>query len=429
MKNLLIIAIAIALVQCEPVIPQNNTPKKLIVFDNYEYESGIGNVKILPVINGKTDLLGNPVINLLNNEYLTIDFDLLTDQFENLSAKIYHCNKDWSKSSLRDMEFLEEINYFRITEFDYSLNTIQPYINYRFTLPRPKISGNYVLAISRRSNPNDLLFTRKFIAYEPSIAISELVRVSTTVNKREQNQQIEFSISYSDLLVNSPTQDVKPIILQNHNWSTAINDIQPTLIRANEGLIEYKNFDLSTNFDGWNEYRWTDLRTLSIAGRNVSKISRTENEILAQLGMDESRAMERYSQNFQDINGNYLIQNNDPGRSLLNADYAKTFFYLKQDRLNGEIYITGRFNNWRLESTNLLRFDENLKVYSTDLYLKQGYYDYTYVVISDQHPTHYLEGNHFQTENDYEILVYYRRPGQINDEILGYKKFKSIADF
>lgn len=428
MKNLPIIVIAFVLVQCEPVIPQNSSIKKQIIFNDHEYETIVGNVRITPIIAGRQDILGNPAINLNDEDQLFLDFDLLTDQFENLSTKIYHCNKDWTKSRLRDMEFLDEINNYRITDFDYSVNTVQPYINYRLTLAKPTISGNYLIAVFRRGNPNDVLFTRKFLVYQTAITIDQIVRVSTTVNKRDENQQIEFGINYGNLLVNSPTQDLSITLLQNHNWFTSVNNVTPTLIKANEGTLEFRHLDLTTNFSGWNEFRWTDLRTLSIAGRNVARVQNTGSEIFAQLGTDASRANLRYSQNFQDVNGNYIIQNNDPGEAILNADYTRARFLLKSEKRGGKVYVTGRFNDWRLEDRNLMNYDAQNGVYYTDIILKQGYYDYQYVIQGGNLPSYHFEGSHFQTENDYEILVYYRKPGNINDELMGYKKFKSIED-
>lgn len=66
--------------------------------------------------------------------------------------------------------------------------------------------------------------------------------------------------------------------------------------------------------------------------------------------------------------------------------------------------------------------------YQTTIPLKQGYYEYLYYVESNELPPHYFEGSHFQAENVYEILVYYRKPGNINDELVGYKRFRSIEN-
>ena len=426
MKNLLIVAISLLFIQCEPVVPQQSTTNKKIVFDNYEYEDFIGFAKIMPLQNGVANELENPIININTGEELLLSFDLLTDKFENLGAKIYHCNKDWNKSMLRDMEFLSQINNFRITEFDYSVNTIQSYINYRFNIPRPTISGNYIISVYRRANPNDILFTRRFLVTEGSTLINHVVRVSTTIDMREKNHQIEYEVNYGDLLVNTPTRDIQTVLLQNHNWNTAIDNIPPTLIRANDGSIDYKHLDLTTNFPGWNEFRFADLRTLSVAGRNVTKINSTINGIDAPLRTDNSRANIPYTLNFQDINGNFIIENNDPGEDLLNADYAEVTFSLESGPINGDVFVVGQFNNWRLTDNNRMKYSSDRKRYEATIDLKQGYYEYQYFVKSNNHPPYLFEGSHFQAENEYEILVYYRRPGNVHDQLIGYKKFRSI---
>ncbi len=428
MKNLAIITISFLLVQCEPIVPQQSTLNKKIIFDNYDYEDFVGISKVVPVENGQIKEIENQVVSLNDNDQLHLTFDLLTDQFENLGAKIYHCNKDWTGSRLRDMEFLSQINNYRITDFDYSVNTVQPYINYRFDIPKPIISGNYIVAVFRRANPDDLILTRRFLVVDSKTNISHTVRVSTTINKREENHQIEFSINYGNIQVNAPAQDISPVILQNHNWKTAISNIPPTLMRINEGYLEYRHLDLKTNFYGWNEYRFADLRTLNVSGRNVGRIVNTGNKIIAPLRLDATRQNVPYTLNFQDINGYFIIQNNDPGESILNADYADVTFALESEPLNGDVYVMGRYNNWRMNDLNRMKYiDQNGRGrYQTTIPLKQGYYEYLYYVESDQLPPYYFEGSHFQTENEYEILVYYRKPGNINDELIGYKKFRSI---
>lgn len=428
MKNLLIIVICLFFIQCEPVTPQQSAVNKKMIFDNFDYEDIVGMVRINPLRNGRLNELENPIISLNGADRLVLEFDLLTDQFENLSAKIYHCNKDWTGSVLRDMEFLDQINNYRITAFDYSVNTVQPYINYRFDIPRPIISGNYILSVFRRSNPKDVLFNRKFMITNGIVAIDQTVRVSTTIDLREENQQIEYTINYGDLIVNAPTEDISTVILQNHNWNTAITDIPPTLIRTNEGFMEFQHFDLQTNFPGWNEFRFADLRTLNMAGRNVSKISNTGDAIIAPLLLDPSRETTPYSLNIRDINGNFVIQNNDPGEIPLNADYAKVIFSLNSEPINGDVFVVGQFNNWQMTDANKMRYIENggKGRYQANLLMKQGYYEYHYFVKSPSLPDYYFEGSHFPTENEYEILVYYRRPGNVNDELVGYKKFKSI---
>ncbi|MEQ9405870.1 MAG: DUF5103 domain-containing protein [Cyclobacteriaceae bacterium] len=428
MKNLFILTTIILFTQCEPVPTRTISQTKKMIFDDHNYEEIIGNVQLVPSEDSQPLYLESPVVLSGTGQTLFLSFDLLTDQFEYLAAKIYHCNKDWSKSILRDMEFLNEINTFRITEYDFSVNTKQPYINYRLDIPNPKISGNFIVAIFRRGNPDDILFTRKFMIAEPKTTIEQQVRRSTTVSVRDFNQQIDFSVNYGNIQVNSPTEDVSVIILQNHRWLDALDNLKPSLIRPNENYMEFRLLNLENNFPGWNEFRFFDLRTLNVTGRNVGKIYSEQGEINVQLGLDQSRNGAVYTQNLRDINGNYILQNNDAGGIPLNSDYAKVRFYLKSGKINGKVYVTGRFNNWTLSDNNRLKYDDASGVYSTSLLLKQGYYDYLYWVDGPNLDQYRIEGSHFQTENDYEILVYYRKPGNVYDELIGYKKFNSIPN-
>lgn len=426
MKNILIVTTLILFTRCEPIPSQSTSTNKQLVYDDYNYEDIVGMAQIIPTSNGELEYLENPVVDLNDNTTtLQLQFDLLTDKFEYLAAKIYHCNRDWSNSILRDMEYLNDINTFRITEYDYSLNTVKPYINYRFEIPKPKISGNYIVSIFRRGNPKDVLLNRKFLVINNTASIDQLVRISTTVAKRDQNHQIDFSVNYGRVQVNSPTQDLSIVMLQNHRWQDARRGMKPTLIRPNENYMEFKPLNLETNFSGWNEFRFIDLRTLDVTGRNVGNIAIATDKINVRLGLDPSRKGQVYTQNLRDVNGNYILQSNDIGDVPLNSDYADVRFYVKSEQIDGDVYVTGRFNNWSLSDLNKMRYDERNGLYTSNIQLKQGYYDYQYLVDAPNTEPHLLEGSHFQTENDYEILVYYRKPGNVNDEIIGYKKFNS----
>jgi len=428
MKNLAILTIVILFTRCEPIPSQSTSVEKKMIFDNYEYEEIVGATQLIPSENGEPALLENPVVELNDNQTLNLQFDLVTEKFEYLAIKIYHCNKDWTKSILRDMEFLNDINTFRITEYDFSLNTNPSYINYRFQVPKPAISGNFILSVHRRGNPNDILFNRKFLVVRNQSIIEQQVRLSTTVSKRDENHQIDFSVNYGNIQANNPTQDLSIVLLQNHRWQDARKNLKPSIIRPNDNYMEFRLLTLDNNFPGWNEFRFFDLRTLSVTGRNVRNISKLPNgSIQALLGLDQQREMV-YTQNLRDVNGNFILQNNDPGDVSLNADYANVNFYLKSDEYKGKVYVIGRFNNWNLEDDNIMRYDKSSGIYSTSMRLKQGYYDYHYLVDAVNVEPYVLERSHFQAENDYEILVYYRKPGNVNDELIGYKKFNSRAN-
>ncbi len=65
------------------------------------------------------------------------------------------------------------------------------------------------------------------------------------------------------------------------------------------------------------------------------------------------------------------------------------------------------------------------KVYELSVLLKQGYYNYQFVFLNTKDQSidsGLIEGNFDETENNYIIYVYYRRPGTRYDRLLGFEK-------
>jgi hypothetical protein len=77
-------------------------------------------------------------------------------------------------------------------------------------------------------------------------------------------------------------------------------------------------------------------------------------------------------------------------------------------------------------------FDESKGAYEKTLFLKQGYYNYSYVTVPENQPAadafsyENTEGNYENTENTYTVLVYYRPFGARADELIGYTSVSSI---
>jgi hypothetical protein len=77
-----------------------------------------------------------------------------------------------------------------------------------------------------------------------------------------------------------------------------------------------------------------------------------------------------------------------------------------------------------------MRYNNESGMYETSLYLKQGYYDYTYITtdMNGGNPSlESTEGNSWETENNYTILVYYRPLGARADELIGYTRINSLS--
>ena len=124
------------------------------------------------------------------------------------------------------------------------------------------------------------------------------------------------------------------------------------------------------------------------------------------------------------MNGNFILANRDPNEVDIQSEYVWTNFNIKNEKLNGDVFITGKFNNWMLSRQNQLIYDVVEQSYKGSFPLKQGYYNYFFWLESTEMPYYYLEGSHFQTENEYEILVYFREMGTMFDQLVGYSQIR-----
>jgi len=144
-QTVISLTLLVSLKACVPVSSSTSqSSDKKLNYQDKDFEDYVGNV----ILNSN-----NPFARLGNAQPLMLEFDLLTENFENLQARYIHCNADWTPSPLQDLQFLDAFNRFDHKSFDYSVNTKTPYVRYLFELPRPNRSGNYIVALYRRDNP------------------------------------------------------------------------------------------------------------------------------------------------------------------------------------------------------------------------------------------------------------------------------------
>mgnify|MGYP001802641343 FL=1 len=158
----------------------------------------------------------------------------------------------------------------------------------------------------------------------------------------------------------------------------------------------------------------------------MGDIRRDQMPIEVFLLPDRSRSRDVYSQ-YEDLNGAYVVSNLDNRGDELNADYVRTHFFLEADqKVTGDVYVVGAFNNRTLTPENRMIYDPALKGYTTDLLLKQGFYNYHYYVSDDQPNNSYVfDGSYFEVDNEYDILVYTRPIGSRGDILAGYTQISS----
>ena len=388
-------------------------------YDNNVYNDAIKSVEFY---NAKKNP-SFPLIKLNSGEQLELEFDDLRGGSRNYYYTIEQCDGDWNSSNLNSTEYLQGFTEDQITDYSYSSATLQKYTHYQIKFPndniKPKISGNYVLKVYEDDDTSKKVLTRRFYVLDSKVTVSADIQPSSDLDLRKSNQKINFQVNYGALKVQNPNSDIRTWIMQNGRDETGQFTTQVQYLRGNQLIYG----DLSTNdFGAGNEFRHFDTRTLKLNSDRVVKIIR-DTSISVLLLTDKSRNLPNYTFLY-DNDGNYYVLNQDGTNPTTDADYTHLYFSLDCGKTDadGSVYIVGRFNDFKLDEHSKMDYDARGKFY-THLFLKQGVYDYQYVWVDNatKKPDNtFLEGNYFETENKYQILVYYHPPTARWEELVGY---------
>ncbi|MCH4821715.1 DUF5103 domain-containing protein [Gramella lutea] len=362
---------------------------------------------------------GNPVVRLGGTLNLSFD-DIIGDEADYYYT-IEHFNFDWTPSQLSKNEYLDGFDNVRILNFTNALNTIQPYTHYELSIPnknvkRLKVSGNYILSVFNSNR--ELVFSRKFMVYEPLTQVAAEIKRSRDLNFIDEKQIVNFSINSPDLLLKNPAQNVMVSLIQNYNYKLAINNLEPQYTIGNELIYRY---DAESSFWGGNEFLQFDNRELRVSTADIASVE-LEDLYHHYLFLDFNRNNEPYTYN-PDINGGFVVRNLQAQNSNIEAEYVWVHFRLKNYENIGksEFHIYGGFNNFELDESTLLKYNRETGYYEGARLFKQGYYNYKYVLLNQDGSIDdgFNSGNFDETENIYSILVYYSPPGARFDRMIG----------
>ncbi|MBL0341909.1 MAG: DUF5103 domain-containing protein [Bacteroidetes bacterium] len=246
-------------------------------FENYIYKNTIKSV----VLEQEFLRLSQPIIELGKGERLILSFDDLDGDFKNYSYTLIHCDANWVPSNLLQNEYLSGFTEDRILNYRTSFNTLQNYTHYIQEIPgreaKPFISGNYIVKVYVEGAPDFPVLTRRMMVIQPKAAIEGTVQQATIVNDRYSKQEIDFSVFYKGIQVTNPFEDIKVVLMQNGRWDNAVSGMKPLFLRDNE--LEY-NYDEENTFNGGNEFRTFDLRTLRVQTQFVKTLFRGLMDIL-----------------------------------------------------------------------------------------------------------------------------------------------------
>jgi hypothetical protein len=367
-----------------------------------------------------------PILKL--GESVILEFDALNGDEDDYYYKIEHYNYDWTPSVLMKSEFMDGFDNQRIRNYQNSFNTYQIYSHYQLIIPndqtrRLKVSGNYLLSVYTSSD--ELVFSRKFMIYEDLTAVGVSIKRSRDVKYIEEKQRVEIIVSSNNMQINNPTQTVKALIVQNNNLNTAISNLKPQYTLGNQLIYKY---DSETSFLGGNEYLFFENKDVRAANTGIRAIDLQElyhNYLFTNL----ERASKPYTYN-PDINGNYVITILDAENPNIEADYVWMHFSLVPTETfkNKNVHLYGNFNNYVIDESTKLNYNETLNVLMNTMLLKQGFYNYKYVVVNNNGTLDEgaISGNFYQTENNYKVIIYYRDLGARYDKIIGVGEGSSV---
>lgn len=258
------------------------------------------------------------------------------------------------------------------------------------------------------------------MVYQNQILVAAKVVPPSQSQNRRSLQQINLNINYQNRAIQDPRNAVKVIIRQNQRWDNAKYGLKPTMIREDTKMMEYQLFDGSNVFLGGNEFRFVDLRYVRAKGINVASILMEEDVVFAKTLVEQPRPNKVYSQ-YLDVNGQYAVFNFERENHELESEYMMTTFNLEAKKVTETPYLIGALTQWGLDPNAKMELNPKTNTYQATLLLKQGWYDYQFAYLDPEGwETSPLEGSHFETENEYEVLVYYRDMGSRYDELIGY---------
>ncbi|MCS6930242.1 MAG: DUF5103 domain-containing protein [Saprospiraceae bacterium] len=362
---------------------------------------------------------------------LILSFDRLGTEIRDYVYTLEHCNADWRRSSLNELEYLDGFTEDRIQNIQNSSTTLQPYMHYWVALPNSNVrwtqSGNYLLKVyDVTDGGRQLVLVRRFLVTENIWQVSAQFVRPARVERMNTHHEINFSVQTSNTYVQYPEREVKAFVLQNGRWDSAIGPLTPFIRRQNQLVYEYQDRIV---FPAGKEWRYFDMRTFRFRGEFIQTLRMAQDYYEVSITPDESRAYKPYVQT-PDINGRFSIENRDENAGLDQCDYAVVRFTLKaaQPFEGYDVYLYGQFTDWQLKPEYKMTYSDSLKAYVGAAYLKQGYYNYQYVLvnpITGERDEVGVEGNSYETENDYQILMYYRPLGSRADRLVAFYSFNS----
>lgn len=374
------------------------------------------------IVEKENNFMAPPVIALGSGEKIVVSFDEIGEDWSRLQYRLLHCNADWQPSRLIESEYIDGFNFADIEDYAFSGNTFTNFVNYRFTIPSADMnvlaSGNYVVEVYPQDDPDDVILRARFQVSEDSAVVNGIATPRTDKGYNSEWQQVELSVNSGSKEVN-PYNDIIISVVQNRRPDTEVFVRHP--MRVQDGNYIYEHL-WELIFPASNEYRRFETVREDYPGMRIEAVDFQGRSYQAWVQTDEERAEHEYLYD-QTQHGRFKIDSYSATDPDLGADYIDVHFTLDYPRLmNGDIYVNGDFTSNRYDPNFKMVYDEDARLYTLTLPLKQGSYNYQYVAVKDgekRGTTSLIEGDKYETGNEYIVSVYYRSPIARADRLIG----------
>jgi hypothetical protein len=354
---------------------------------------------------------------------VTIEFDVNSNSPPNFNIVFRFCDKNW-----KPYEDAFLLNQRYNTEYYLNFQRLPLHIEgarYHYTGAFPNknvtfpFSGKWKFYVVDSYDPAIVFAEGSFYVVYP-----EIKPITVLHKERFQGNEPDIPALARTISINTefripdslyPSEIMGVEIIENRKIGYPVI-IDPAHTN-DERFYEWNGNDefkfIARNIRPGNEYRQTDLRDYNIYNAK---------EVYAQY--DGIETSDFFHKRKKDLNGGSILTN-------YKSDYAEylyvTFRIRPPEDIQTPVYLTGAFNNWRILPEYEM-YDDNGLLYLT-LELKRGIYDYQYVTAYDitQPDWYILEGNFWETVNEYHIFIYYKSPeyGSYH-KIIGYNKIISV---
>ncbi len=394
------------------------------------YLSNIKTVKL----NRFGDPLSYPVLALNSSDLLELNYDDLDGGVKNYYYTLTLCNANWTPAQLSYFDYVKGYSQVRINTYRNSSISLTRYTHYQATLPdrncQPIKSGNYLLKVFLNGDTSQLAFTKRFLVVDNKLSVA--IQVTQPFNQEyfQTHHRFQVQVDTRNFDVRYPQQQIRIEILQNYRWDNKLTLTMPTFTR--QDLLQYSN-ENEMLMPAGKEYRWLNLRSFRLLGDRISKQQNTDSSFSLFVKEDQSRLPKQYFF-YKDNNGLFINETIETINPFWNADYAKVHFSYRPTnslpREAGDLVVFGELTNYGKDPEATLIYNPQKGVYETDLFLKQGYYDYQYALKeiksgSIRFNSSSTEQDAWETENVYLVLVYFRPLGGRYDELVSVRQVSS----